>query len=219
MIRLRSDVVVTDPHALVRWYEANVSRGPDYYRLHHLTGADADRIEFGDLAWAVLLEGQPRSRAAQSLLRAVVEDDLLIDIHDVPDGPLHELGRGDRDRIAAKLVALTGLDGFRAALASKTLHPKRRHAVPVLDNKAIFGTLANEAWHLGKPAPRTSAVSTAAIQHGLDCVFASVADPSADEGWCDLERQWAPRTRVELFDMCWWSVLHGGSALALAIET
>ncbi|MCC5952800.1 MAG: hypothetical protein JJU45_11975 [Acidimicrobiia bacterium] len=207
MIRLRYDVRVEDPDELLTWYQEHVRRGPDYYR-HHLTGGDPSRVEFGDLAWAVLLEGQPRSGAAQSLLSAAVHDDSRLKIGHIPDEPLHSLSEEQRSDIVAAVVAMTGLHGFRAAVATKTMHPKRRHSIPVLDNRAVFGTLANPNWTLGQPQRSRSATQARDIRPGLDAVYQAVADPESQGSWQELEQRWQPMTRIELLDMCWWATLH-----------
>lgn len=218
VIRLRHDVVATDPHALIGWYQdrANVRRGPDYYELR-LQSGDPGRVEFGDLAWAVLLEGQPRSGAAQSLLQAVVRNDPCTDIGDIPDEALHRLDGAQRERIVDAVERIIHLDGFRAALATKTLHPKRRHSIPVLDNKAIFGTLANPSWRFGDRQRPISATKGAAIRAGLNKIHAVVSDPDAEDAWQEIEDRWRPRTRIELFDMCWWAALHRDNSVARAI--
>ena len=217
MIRLRRDVVAIEPDALLSWYQdrANVRRGPDYYELR-LTSGDQERVEFGDLAWAVLLEGRPRSSAAQSLLQAVVTNNPCTYIGDTPDQPLHELDEARRERIIGAVVQIITLSGFRAALATKTLHPKLRHSIPVLDNKAIFGTLANLPWRFGDPQRPNSATTSAIIRTGLDSIYAAVAARDAADAWLDLESRWQPRTRIELFDICWWAALHRDNSIAPA---
>ena len=67
-IALRSDITVERPIELVRWYRNtdNVRRGSDYYRHSEVCADHVDAVEFGDLAWAVLLEGRPSSAAAQN---------------------------------------------------------------------------------------------------------------------------------------------------------
>lgn len=197
---------IPNPDYLLIWYHEYVSRGPDYFRSHHRTTGDPDRIEFGDLAWAVLLEGRPSSRAAQSLLRFTATD--AASLGGVPTLPLHEQSADQRRAVAEKVIELMGLPGLLASVATKTVHPKRRHAVPVLDNRAIFGTLINPAWAPGSPI-LSKLPKHATVHEAVDAIFASVADPASQEEWEQLERQWNPLTRIEIFDMCWWAVIHG----------
>jgi hypothetical protein len=209
VIRLRFDVVAREPGPLIRWYSDNVRFGPAYYRSRNVTVGARDQVEFGDLAWAVLLAGQPRGGAALSLLTAAEQHDEVLDLESVPERPLHELDAGERDRVVDAVAGLAQLRGFRSALASKTIHPKRRHSVPVLDNTAIFGSLAKSSWRLGDSVAARATRDRRAILTGLDRIHAAVADAESQTGWAELERIWTPLTRIELFDICWWAVLHG----------
>src|SRR5690554_2031906 len=69
----------------------------------------------------------------------------------VPKRPLHTLDDNELDQIVEHICSLMRLEGFRASLATKVLHPKRHQSVPVLDNSAFFGTWANPKWNVGEP--------------------------------------------------------------------
>lgn len=106
------------------------------------------------------------------------------------------------------------LPGVRAressSLATKILHPKRPATIPVLDNVAIYGTLLNSDWDPSKGLPRGHGTrDPGRIAAALDAVHQVVADPAHALAWQALQRAW-PFTRIELFDMIWWSYIHGG---------
>jgi hypothetical protein len=185
------------------WYLDNVSRGPDYYEPRE-TETDSNELRFGDLAWAVLLEGQPRSRAAQSLLKVAPYD-----ISSIPRVPLEELDSADLATIEHVIVELIDrTDGIAPALATKMLHPKRRATVPVCDNKAIFGSFLRPAWRPGE-APRGRGTVLAA----LDAIHHCLTRPENQPAWDSLHAAYPRYQRVELFDMTWWTVLRNPAGL------
>lgn len=119
------------------------SQGPDYYSpprtpmMGHL-----DYVDFHDIAWAVLLAGQPRGRAAQALLRTGPHS-----IESIPSRKLADLSDDEVSTTAARLWELQNeLSGFRTAMITKVVHPKRRATVPVIDNQSFFGSYGNPAW-------------------------------------------------------------------------
>ncbi|MEN9646172.1 MAG: hypothetical protein RL238_2841 [Actinomycetota bacterium] len=205
-IHIRADIVIDRPTVLLNWYSENVRRGPDYYfRVSPLL--DSDAIEFGDLAWAVLLEGRPSSAAAQSLLRRTP-----IALDAVPKEPLATLNQERRALIVDAIESLLWLDGFASSLATKVLHVRRRASVPVLDNQAIFGTFMRPDWVLGN-RPRSGSVrDRLSISRALEAIHGSLTDERSDRGWELLQRE-AHRdrslgvTQIELFDICWWALV------------
>lgn len=206
-IQLRHDVAASHPDQLVDWYLTTVRRGADYFGSHQVRGLRPDHVDFGDLAWAVLLEGRPSSRAAQSLLE--FSQSSAADLSDVSDEPLHALNTIEVDAVVRKIVELASLPCIRASVASKTLHPKRRHSIPVIDNSAILGTLANPAWEPGDPRRSISSRNETLIRRGISAVRWAVSNPQSAGDWADLEERYPPFTRIELFDMCWWAILRG----------
>ena len=128
LIFLRKDIRVDHPIELVRWYWKEVRRGPDYYGHPEVIIGDADAIEFGDLSWAVLLEGRPSSSAAQHLLH-----EAPISVEHISTEPLSELDFDQRADIGNIIFTMTKLNGFGTSLATKVLHVKRRRSVPVMD--------------------------------------------------------------------------------------
>ena len=190
----------------VRWYLENVRRGPDYYERRE-TETNCDELSFGDLAWAVLLEGQPRSRAAQSLLKIVPYD-----ISGIPPEPLHELDSAGLAAVADVIVRIIECtDGIAPALATKMLHPKRRATVPVCDNKAIFGSFLRPAWRPGDAARGRGTVLAA-----LHAIHHCLTRPENQSAWSSLHAAYPRYERVELFDMTWWTVLRNPARLVEA---
>ena len=202
-IIMRDDIRVVDPSSLIDWYHSGaVKQGPMYYCTWPVEKPHL--IEFGDLAWRVLLAGRPSPISAESLLERAP-----IDIKEVPTAPLHELDEGQQERVIDVIVEIASLRGFRSALASKILHPKRRASVPVLDNQAIYGALTDPHWRPGK-APRNSGTRRrTAIAEALHSVCAAVARNENVVGWGKLEAQYPGLERIELFDMCWWALVRG----------
>jgi hypothetical protein len=204
MLTFTEVVSVGSPSDLIRWYLRNVSRGPDYYEPRE-PETGYNELRFGDLAWAVLLEGQPRSIAAQSLLKIVPYD-----ISAIPIDPLEQLNEDDIAKIAAVIDHLVrNCDGIRAAIATKMLHPKRRATVPVCDNKAIFGSFLRPTWRPHDPVGGRGTVLAA-----LTAIHHCLTRPENETAWHSLHDTFPRYTRIELFDMAWWTVLRAGPALA-----
>jgi hypothetical protein len=98
--------------------------------------------------------------------------------------------------------------GIRAAIATKMLHPKRRATVPVLDNKAIFGSFLRPGWRPGdNSSGRASALSALKAIH--DCL----TRPQNQPAWDSLHATYPRYQRVELFDMAWWTLLRNPAAM------
>lgn len=203
-IVLRDDIEVGEPLRLVEWYFKKVRRGPDYYRRSDVVVGDPDVVEFGDLAWAVLLEGQPKSLAAQSLLNAPIS------LKDVSSKPLAELDKDDRATVVNKIVELIELNGFGWSLATKVLHAKRRQTVPVMDNQAIFGSLMKPHWRIGGKVSHGSEKRESAIDAALNEIYERMVDRQSDwDGLAEAAVNLAGvrLADIEVFDICWWAVL------------
>lgn len=202
-------VVVEKPEVLVAWYNAtveeipNVRHGPDYYSNTTMKTGTPDAVGFAELPWAVLLDGQPRGDAALHLL-------LLppVSLAAVPDEPLHTLNlERDIPSIASALAAICGR-GVGCPIASKMAHPKRRASIPVLDNRAIFGTFDCESWSpWATPRQVLTVKSQSRIERALLIVHRAVSEPANQAGWISLEANWPQFTRIQLFDQCWWALL------------
>ncbi len=200
-LRLREDIAIEDPWSFVDWYDRNVAFGPTYYG-DWPTPASPDEVSLSDLGWGVLLVGRPSGRAAHSLLCHGP-----VDISGVPTAPLHELDDHGCRQIVDAIYSIVELKGFASSLATKIIHPKRRASVPLLDNRAIYGTLLRADWAPGDN-PRGGTVSSRdRIATALAAVRWAVALPDNRKVWETLEKSYPYRSRIELFDICWWTLV------------
>ena len=202
-LAVREDIVIADPPSFVSWYLDHVRRGPAYYRRGGAIRGGAARLEFGDLAWAVLLEGRPSSMAAAGLLAMAP-----IDIGEVPNDPLHRLDDDGIEAIVSVVCTLTRVPGIASAVATKMLHPLRPATIPVLDNAAIYGSYLLPGFRPGAK-PKSRVVKDAAtVREALTAIREATAAPEAEQAWMILEQAHAGFTRVELFDMAWWTLIY-----------
>lgn len=186
-----------------------VAQGPDYYvaALQRI-GREPDQLQFGDLAWAVLLAGGPRPAAAQSFLHATP-----IDLTSIPTGiALQDPNASSPlQAVVDAIRTLRGLDHIKIAIAVKLLHPARPELVPVMDRSSFFGAYFHQRWRFGQN-PMSRDPDDPELLEGLKAVRRVVADDvnaaawQKLDGWTSSKRQ-GPFTRVQLFDALWW-VLH-----------
>lgn len=187
-----------DVHGLLAWYDQHVKQGPSYYRYRSET--DPDRATVEDLGIAVLFEGQPRSRAARTLV------DAPIDLGGVTKRPLHETTADDRAGVVDVILELVGRQGsgFGSSLATKVLHKKRPATIPILDNQAVYATLCSDAWKPGVLPRGKTTRSRSTIGTALEIVYGIVSDSRNEYVWDGVADRW-PYERIELFDMAWWA--------------
>jgi hypothetical protein len=210
MLTLTDTVRVRHSQDFVALYPSLASRGPDYYEVR-ANETDPNQLMFGDLAWAVLLEGQPRSVAAQTLLGIVPYD-----ISGIPSTPLEELHFTDLQAIADVITDIRHqTKGIRSAIATKMLHPKRRATLPVLDNQAIFRSFLASGWRPGDPL---GSASRATVIGALEAIHHCLTRPDNLSAWKSLQEGRRDYTRVELFDMIWWTVLRAPSTQLVKID-
>jgi hypothetical protein len=167
--------------------------GRFYY--DHKSKTSSDRVVVEDLGVTLLLNSRVGSRAAGSIRNA----DFIID--DLPDVPLVDASSEQIDHLADKIVSLAMRDGFGASVATKLLHKKRPHFVPVLDNQSISGAYLNPTW------PNTQATAETVkqrdrIRSALLAVRSALQDNGAS--LAELQKDYPERTMIELFDMVWW---------------
>ncbi len=204
-------LAVEVPAELVSWYlgaagTVNVKYGPTYYQTTSTTPEDIVSLE--DLGFAVLFVGRPSSLAARSLATT------RVDIGTVPHKPLHMLDDDGRKAVVDAVMDIVGLDGFGSALATKVLHKKRPATVPVLDNKAIFGTYLDDTWIPGQstwPKRSVTVRGQTQIADAVNKVARDLAHSPNAGAWTQLEREFSQFTRVELFDMVWWATARGAN--------
>jgi hypothetical protein len=88
-----------------------------------------------DLAATMLINSRVAGQAAAAVLRNGHE----IDLSPWPDTPLENTTTDERRRLAELIGSMAKWPWIDASLATKTLHKKRPHLIPILDNQAIFG--------------------------------------------------------------------------------
>ena len=193
---------VPEPAALIEWYDREVRRGPTYFAYRPTTPSDTLLLE--DLGLAVLLEGRPQSRAAMSL---ALLDDEQRDLRAVPKTALHLSTPDDRQAILQAIVDLVSLPGFASSLATKVLHKKRPATVPILDNRAIYGTLLSDTWIPGKKPTSNSVRRGQTIALALETIYTIVSAPKNEPAFVELEKRFPDLTRIQLFDKVWWAFI------------
>jgi hypothetical protein len=85
----------------------------------------------------------------------VLRNGSTIDLSAWSDTPLEETTADERRRLAELIGTMTSWPWVGASLATKALHKKRPHLIPVLDNQAIFGA------YIGAATALTTSVITA----------------------------------------------------------
>ena len=189
---------VEDVEALLReWRVREADWGQLYLEFNPATPPDALLVE--DLASTMLIN----SRVAGQAAAAVVRHGADLDLASSPDKPLEETTADERQRVAELVGTMTSWPWVGASLATKTLHKKRPHLIPILDNQAIFGAYMNPRW----PAQRSSTEtikSTARIHEALEWITIDVTRSENAATWAALAEIEPERTRIELFDCVWW---------------
>jgi hypothetical protein len=92
----------------------------------------------------------------------------------------------------------------RVSVATKILHKKCPATIPILDNQAIFGAYMNPAWP-EQPSRQDSVYAVNRIRQALDWLYIDLTAERNACAWVELADLAPKRTRVELFDMVWWS--------------
>ena len=95
----------------------------------------SDVLLVEDLGVTTLINSRVAGQAAASVYRYGKS----LDLASVVDNPLELTTSDERDRLAELIGRMTSPPwiGFGASLATKTLHKKRPHLIPILDNRAI----------------------------------------------------------------------------------
>jgi Family of unknown function (DUF6308) len=194
----RLDRPVGDVEDLLReWRVREADWGQLYLDFQPATPPDVLLVE--DLAATMLINSRVAGQAAAAVLR----HGSSVDLARWPDKPLEETTVDERRGLADLLGTMTSCPWVGASLATKTLHKKRPHLIPVLDNQAIFGAYMKPGW----PEERSfqdTIKSTARIYEALEWVFSDLTRPENAETWLQLARIEPERTRIELFDCVWW---------------
>jgi hypothetical protein len=153
-----------------------------------------------DLAVTMLLN----SRVGRRAYLSVQDRGLSLNLQCLPDVDLESSNASQRTTVADLIAEVAQWPGFAASVATKVLHKKRPKLVPVLDNQAIFGAYMNPAW----PSSRFLADSVKSapwIREALERIHYDLTRRENVESWVHLSRLEPSRSRIELFDMIWWS--------------
>jgi Family of unknown function (DUF6308) len=186
------------PELVHAWHERERDFGQLY--LEHKPVTPADRMFVEDLAVTMLLNSRVAARAATSAIR----HGATVDLGSLPDTPLEDTTDGERQIVAHVIASVANLPGFGASLATKTLHKKRPALIPVLDNQAIFGAYMNPRWP-DEPSSTDTIKSLTRIKEALDWIAHDLVRPENKSAWSHLRAIEPERSRIELFDMIWWT--------------
>lgn len=179
------------------WHEKESEAGDPY--LVHVSATRPDRVVVDDLAVTMLVNSNVARRAAWG----VHAHGASLDLGSLPDKPLEETTKEERQVVAGVIADVATWPGIKASLATKTLHKKRPALIPILDNRAIFEAYLEPQW----PERHTYGESVSDLQRintALDWIAYDLTRSENATTWQQLHVMEPDRTRIELFDMIWW---------------
>jgi hypothetical protein len=194
----RLDRRVPDVEDLLREWRVREADWGQLY-LEHKPATSPDLLLVEDLAVTMLINSRVAGQAAAAIARRGVS----LSLSSLPDKPLELTTTDERGRLAELIGTMTSWPWIGASLATKTLHKKRPHLIPVLDNQAIFGAYMNPRW----PEQRSSMdtiKATARIREAVEWVTYDLVRPENIDTWSALAKMHPERSRIELFDCVWW---------------
>ncbi|MDQ1629251.1 MAG: hypothetical protein QOI54_2995 [Actinomycetota bacterium] len=162
--------------------------------------SDPDHLVPDDLAVTILINSRVASRA----FKAVQDRSREVVLADLPRVPLEQTDSGQRQRVADVVTQVAQWPGFAASVATKVLHKKRHALIPILDNQAIFGAYMSPSWP-GRRSSTDSVKSPSRIREAIDWIFTDLTRPENVTTWARLAEIEPTRSRIQLFDMVWWS--------------
>lgn len=168
--------------------------------LDYEPATSSDALVPDDLAVTILIN----SRVKGSAFKSIQDFGASLPLASVPRTPLEDSTPALRQQVAELTAELASWSGFAASVATKILHKKRPATIPILDNQAIFGAYMNPSWPQ-EPARQDSIYAVSRIREGIDWIHADLTAEANTATWAHLHRLASSRTRVELFDMVWWS--------------
>jgi hypothetical protein len=124
-----------------------------------------DRVVPEGLVVTLLMNSQVGWMAFQTLY----EQGQMIDLSHLPNKPLEQTSREERNQVASVIARMAQLPGFASSVATKVLHKKRPYLIPVLDNQAIYGAYMYKLWPQ-KPARTDSIKDQTTICAALDWI-------------------------------------------------
>jgi hypothetical protein len=171
--------------------------GSEY--LDYQPNTRADVLVAEDLAVTTLINSRFGMAAVRSLARQGGEIDLAV----LPEIPLEETSKEEREQVARLVATVAAWPGFAASVATKVLHKKRPRLIPILDNQAIFGAYMNPRWPQ-TPSRADSVKAQARINEALDWIAFDLTRRENARVWLALEQREPSRSRIQLFDSIWW---------------
>jgi hypothetical protein len=162
--------------------------------------SDPDSLVPDDLAVTILIN----SRVGPTAFKSVQDFGTHLPLANLDDTPLEVTTAEQREVVADLVAQMASWKGFAASVATKILHKKRPALIPILDNQAIFGAYMNPAWP-ERPSRADSIYSRHLIREALDWIHTDLTRPENQGVWEALRRLEPARSRIELFDMVWWT--------------
>jgi hypothetical protein len=190
----------------VAWYRREVAFGPMYYDT---PSPAADVLNASDLAFGTLLGawGGRLMRRIEAFKAAASGGGLQID--DLPDQPLERCSEDQLRTVADGLCdRADAWDCFGVSTVSKVVHRRRRATVPILDRQAISGAFMSPSWVPGGPSQERRP-SRAEVFETVAAIAADLKAADNESSWNRAAAAWPTLTRVELFDVLWWSIWRG----------
>lgn len=187
---------------LREWRIREADWGQLYLEFRPATPPDVLLVE--DLAATMLINSRVAGQAAAAVLR----NGGSLDLGAWPDKPLEETTPDERLGIAELIGTMTRWPWVGASLATKTLHKKRPHLIPILDNQAIFGAYMNPNWP-GQRSLQETIKATARIHEAIEWIHHDLTRPENSATWSAVAQVEPERTRIEIFDCAWWMYFRG----------
>jgi hypothetical protein len=153
-----------------------------------------------DLAVTILIN----SRVAPPAFKSIQDRGPSVFLGGLPPCALEDSTADERRQVAELVGVIARWPGFACSVATKVLHKKRPDLIPILDNQAIFGAYLCSSWP-GERASQQSVYSTSRIVSALDAIWADLVRSENQEAWSTLHALRPTRTRIQLFDMVWWT--------------
>lgn len=192
----RIDRILEDAEGLLLSYRTDDGlRYLDYRPVSH-----PDHLVPDDLAVTILIN----SRFGPDAFKSVQDRGSNLPLASLKNTPLEDTTAEEREAVADMVAEMAHWPGLAASVATKILHKKRPALIPILDNQAIFGAYMNPAWP-EKPSRADSIYNRRRIREALDWIYADLTRAENQSVWRTLHRREAVRSRIELFDMVWWT--------------
>jgi hypothetical protein len=110
----------------------------------------------------------------------------------------------ERRQLAELIAQMASWPGLAASVATKVLHKKRPALIPILDNQAIFGAYLNPR-SPEQPSSADSIYAVARITNAIEWIAYDLTRAENRDVWRALANIEPRRSRVEHFDMVWWT--------------